>query len=172
MGCFTTKDGFIVVAAFNQNFWRNLCRGIGREDWITDERYRGMADRARNQDEIFEELDQILSTKTTAEWEAIFAHTDVPFGPVWGIADLMRQPNVAARGLLEPLAPTPSAPDGQGWSVAVRPVKYSGFDSGVTKQPPALGEDTAQVLEEMLQLSPEQIRELSDRGVVGLRPSA
>ena len=171
MGCFTTMDGFIVIAAFNNNFWLNLCDAVDRPEWREDSRFIRMRDRAAHQAELFAELDELLSRKTTREWEEVFAGADVPFGPVWSVGDLLTQPHVSARRLLAEVNVANETSEVNPWQVAVRPVKYSAFDSGVLKQPPRLGEDTSRVLADMLGLSAPKISELAARGIIRIDES-
>jgi formyl-CoA transferase/CoA:oxalate CoA-transferase len=139
MGGFPTKDGHIVVAAFNQGFWRNLCRALGKHEWLADPRFERLSTRAKHAKILFDELSHALRQKTTAEWERIFEEHDVPSGPVLDVADLVDHPQVRHRALRAPL--------GRGrMSAPIRPVKYSSFDQAVRLAPPHLGEDTVAVL--------------------------
>lgn len=140
MGGFPTADGHMVVAAFNQGFWRNLCKALGRTDWLEDPRYATLTTRARHSEPLFKDLCDTMRLKTTAEWETIFIANDVPCGPVLNVADLVDHPQVRHRELLEP--------SGRGrMRVPVRPVKYGAFRETISRPPPRLGEDTAAILE-------------------------
>lgn len=139
MGGFPTADGYIVVAAFNQGFWRNLCRALGKHEWLEDPRFERLSTRAKHSDILFEELRSALSQKTTAEWEQIFEEFDVPSGPVLDVADLVKHPQIKHRNLLGQL--------GRGrMSAPMRPVKYKTFDQEIRLAPPHLGEDTVSIL--------------------------
>lgn len=139
MGGFPTADGHMVVAAFNQTFWRNLCRALGKTEWLDDPRFVSLSTRAKHADLLFGELSTAMRQHTTAEWEKIFDEFDVPCGPVLDVADLVNHPQIAERELVEEL--------GVGKLRApMRPVKYQGFEQQVFLSPPRLGEDTAAVL--------------------------
>ncbi len=140
MGGFPTADGHLVVAAFNQGFWRNLCKALGRNDWLDDPRYATLTTRAKHSEPLFEALCEAMLQKTTSEWEEIFKINDVPCGPVLNVADLVDHPQVRHRELLDH--------SGRGkMHVPVRPVKYGSFRDGVQRPPPRLGEDTGAILE-------------------------
>ena len=139
MGGFPTADGHIVVAAFNQGFWRNLCKALGKHEWLADPRFERLSTRAKHSKLLFEELSNALRQKTTAEWEKIFEEFDVPSGPVLDVADLVDHPQVRHRNLLGAL--------GRGrMSAPMRPVKYKTFEQEVRLAPPHLGEDTVSIL--------------------------
>jgi len=151
MGSFRTRDSYMVIAAFNQAFWKKLCAAVGRTDWMDDERYATGPARARNRQALLDELEPIIAGKTNAQWSAIFEESDVPYGPVTTIMELLDDPNVKARELLEPLGIGPL-------KSPIRPVKYSAFKPSVRKAPPRLGEDTAYVLEHILDRNEEEVR--------------
>lgn len=139
MGGFPTADGHIVVAAFNQGFWRNLCKALGKHEWLVDPRFERLSTRAKHSALLFGELSAAMRKKTTAEWERIFEEFDVPSGPVLDVADLIDHPQVKHRNLLGKL--------GRGRMTApMRPVKYRTFDQEIRLSPPHLGEDTVSML--------------------------
>jgi crotonobetainyl-CoA:carnitine CoA-transferase CaiB-like acyl-CoA transferase len=155
MGSFRTRDSYMVIAAFNQAFWKKLCAAVGRTDWLDDERYATGPARARNRQMLLDELEPVLAGKTNAQWSAIFEEADVPYGPVTTVTELLDHPNVKARELLEPLGIGPLRSP-------IRPVKYSAFKPSVRKPPPRLGEDTAFVLEHILERNQEEVRRYLD----------
>ncbi|HYH43055.1 MAG TPA: CoA transferase [Burkholderiales bacterium] len=160
MGGFPTKDGHMVVAAFNQGFWRNLCRALGKLEWLEDPRFERISTRAKHSKILFEELSAALREKTTAEWERIFEEHDVPSGPVLDVADLVEHPQVKHRKLLGGL--------GRGRMRApMRPVKYRSFEQEVRLAPPELGEDTVQILRKFGCLAgDDEIESLVRSGVI------
>jgi len=144
----------MVIAAFNQAFWRKLCAALERPEWVDDPRFSTVGARAKNRELVLAEIEPLLALKSNAEWAAIFSRHDVPYGPVQSILDLVNDPNVEARQLLEPLGIG-------GLKAPIRPVKYSAFAQRVRKRPPRVGEDTEYVLREMLGKSPEEIETLT-----------
>lgn len=159
-GSFRTSDGYVVIAAFNQKFWRNLCRALGRPEWIADERFSDMAGRAKHRDQLFVELKALFLARTTAEWSRILSQHDVPYGEVASLPALLHNENVAARGLLAPL--------GVGaMSAPIGPVKYSSFRERVRRSPGRLGADTQEVLATILGKSVEEIAALTEAGAAG-----
>ncbi len=163
MGGFPTADGHIVVAAFNQTFWRNLCRALDKTEWLDDPRFVSLSTRAKHSAPLFTELSAALRTKTTAEWEKIFDAGDVPCGPVLNVADLIDHPQIRHRRLTGKL--------GVGrMSAPMRPVKYRGIEQEVWLSPPRLGEDTLAVLRKFGCIEnaggPEQLELWARAGVI------
>ena len=51
---FEAADGHVVIAAFNDRHWRNLCESMGRPDLAAE--YDAAADRLRNRDQLRDEI--------------------------------------------------------------------------------------------------------------------
>ena len=152
-GSFKTKDGHIVLTAFNTGFWKRICAVLGKEEWLADSRFTTHSDRSKNREIVYREMKSQFLQKTTAEWEKILQAYDIPHGPVRFIHELLNDPNVEARGLLAEMGIGPlKAPIGA--------VKYSAFKQEVRKAPPKLGEDTAHVLRTILGKTEKQIEDI------------
>jgi crotonobetainyl-CoA:carnitine CoA-transferase CaiB-like acyl-CoA transferase len=63
---FEASDDWVVVAAFTDRMWQDVCHVVARTDWLADERYRTPADRAARRDELIPMLNAIFKTKTVA----------------------------------------------------------------------------------------------------------
>src|SRR5256885_6048739 len=70
---FATADGWIVVACPKPKFWETFCGAIGRPELAGDERFADFAARDRNRDELAPLLDEVLASRTSAEWLQPFA---------------------------------------------------------------------------------------------------
>ena len=97
---FQTADGYIVVAAFTQVFWRKFCKVVGREDLPEDPRFANFAGRHRHRPELGAILEPILRSRTTAAWEEVMKIGDVPNGPVNSVAQAVEMEQTRARGML------------------------------------------------------------------------
>lgn len=139
---YRTGDGWIYLMCNKEKFWGALCRAVGRPEWIEDDRFRRFPDRLRHRDVIEGLLDEALSTRTTAEWMAVFAGK-VPAAPVHDIAQALANPFVAATDRLQDVA----AGDGTFRAIA-GPVKVDGARPPLTAAP-ALGADTDAILGEL-----------------------
>jgi crotonobetainyl-CoA:carnitine CoA-transferase CaiB-like acyl-CoA transferase len=162
-GTFDTADGKLNIAANKQEQYEILCRVVGREDLVTDERFRTRDRRKQRREELRAELETVLRTRSAAEWDGLFTGTGVPVAPVLTVREAMASPQLAARGLVHDL-PLPEAPEGRvrvvGSSVHVDhgPVAPKGA-------PPPLGADTETELRE-LGYDAEQIATLRAQGAV------
>jgi alpha-methylacyl-CoA racemase len=99
---YLTKDGKpFLMAALEQKFWVNFCRGIGREDLIP---YRDPKERihfAWGDERLRKELEEIFASATADEWEARFNEWDVAGSRILEIDDVMELEHFKARGIVE-----------------------------------------------------------------------
>ena len=87
---FATADGsYIVVGAFHRASWRQLCSAIGREDLVTEPRFKENWDRVKHRKELIAILEPLFLTRTRQQWLDHFATFDVMAAPVLSIKDSM-----------------------------------------------------------------------------------
>lgn len=164
MGAFPTEDGFIAIAAFNQQFWRSLCVALDHPEWMEDPRFDTLAHRRAYRDELMPMIKAITSTATTAEWAKRFEARDVPYGPIQTIPEVLEHPQVQDRNMILRL----SHPEAGEVPVANHPFHISALNNAPPLLPPSLGADTAAVLTSVLGLSAHQLSQLASEGVIGL----
>src|SRR5262245_46396461 len=88
---YRTRDGFIFIMCNKEKFWPELCRLIGRPAWGTRPEYKDFKARLANRARLTEELDAVLSARTTAEWIAVFGGR-VPAAPVHDVQSALEAP--------------------------------------------------------------------------------
>jgi alpha-methylacyl-CoA racemase len=92
---YRTADGkWLAVAAIEARFWANLCRALGLERWIASQTDDGV------QDEIRAALEAVLVTRDQDEWVERLAAADTCVAPVLSVAEVVDDPQFAARGVL------------------------------------------------------------------------
>lgn len=164
---FQTQDGYIVVAAFTQAFWRKFCGVLGREDLPSDPRFGSFAGRNKNRSELGAILEPIMRSRTTSQWEKALDIGDVPNGPVNSVAEAIEMEQTIARrmvvemdhpvaGKLRSLA-TPFNFDFEG----------SPFEPEC-RAAPVVGQHTESILRELLGYDEATIARLAKDKAVGL----
>ena len=143
-GLFPTTDGQIAIAAPVERHWRALCRAMGQEALIEDERTRSNPRRVANRDFTNEQVSQWTRGQSKAAITEQLGGA-VPCGPANRIEDLFNDPHVAARGMLES-APLPgNNPD---LAFAANPIKFSESKTSLYQRPPRLNEHGDEILAE------------------------
>ncbi|HUF53588.1 MAG TPA: CaiB/BaiF CoA-transferase family protein [Dehalococcoidia bacterium] len=161
---FPTKDGYIVVAVSwgVENQWELFCATIGRPELIGDPRYETPGLRTRNHAALEPVLNEAIRRKTTSEWLAEFEKIGLPCGPLNDIPSAAEHPQVKAREMLVDV----EKPDGLRLRIANTPLKLSRTPAGIQGPPPDLGQDTDDVLRQLLSLSDKEIADLRRNEVV------
>ena len=138
-----TGDGYIVVAAGNDALFTKLCRAVGRPELAQAEEFASNELRTRSADALARQLEAALASHGSAFWLETLGAAGVPCGPVNDIAQLVVDPQVAARNMLIAVA-------GTALRVAGNPIKLSGFADPVLRAgAPALDEGRVRILAEL-----------------------
>jgi crotonobetainyl-CoA:carnitine CoA-transferase CaiB-like acyl-CoA transferase len=95
---YETADGHISVAVQSDKEWQALTRAFGKPEWLNDARFRTPAQRQENIDDRLLLTQEVLRTRTTAEWIERLEAEDVPCAPVLTRTEAIRHPQVAANG--------------------------------------------------------------------------
>jgi crotonobetainyl-CoA:carnitine CoA-transferase CaiB-like acyl-CoA transferase len=159
---FICKDGeYLMVGAFTRGFWHNLCRCLGREEWITDPRYLNNALRLAHRAELTAELQSIIATRGREEWIALLTEADVPNSPVYELHDAVYSEQV------KHLEAINTIPIGQ-TSIAVprAPIRVDQWPALRHDPPPSLGEHGAVVLRSLLGVTDAEIAGLVERKIM------
>lgn len=160
---FMCSDGqYVMVGAFTQGFWRQLCAALGRPEWITDERYLTNAARLLHRDELLGLLEAQFRTKSRAEWLAILERADVPNSPVLELADAVRSEQAVHNGVVQHIEE-----DGKVVDVIKLPVVTDSWTLNAPTLPPPMGRHSDEILSKLLGLDQQRIDELVAAGVVG-----
>ena len=155
---YRTKDSWIYLMCNKEKFWINLCRKIGREDLLSNEKYAGFPARLENRDELTETLDKTLRGKTTNEWLELFGN-QVPSAPVLSVEQSLNQDFVKKSGRIVGY----ETKDGASIRVVRPPVHLE--DGFTAEAAPMLGEQTNLILAN-LGYSNEAIEELRRNQII------
>ena len=158
---FQTSDGWIAIFCGKEHFWRNLAEIIGMPDLIEDERFISFGSRYDNRKELVEILSKQLVEKSTEEWLKQFKGK-VPSGPVNTIEQALSEEQVHARGMVANV-------NHQSLGIikqVVSSIVTDGSNQALTPGP-ALGENTDDLLSDLLSMNRDQIKKLHDKGAVG-----
>lgn len=138
--CFSASDGELLIAAPSQRLWEKLAQALGAPDLVTDPRYRGPRERVANRADLDADLSCHLSTNTVAHWTAVLSGAGIPVAQVAGLEEAVKGPIAAERGTFDDLdgIPLVRLP----WMVDGEAVPWA-------RPAPALGEHTAEVMEDL-----------------------
>lgn len=156
------QDGYINVACGNDNMWRTLCRALQQEAWADDPRFRTNADRVGYRRQLGALLEPVMLQKTMREWIDILQQHGIPCGPIQSVGQVCNDPQVLARDMVVSLNHPKAGPI----RVTGIPIKLSETPGAVHSPPPLLGEHSAAVLHDWLQLGAAEVEPLRQEGVL------
>ena len=137
-----TKNGYLNLGAATQPTWEQLCRAIGRDDLMDDDRFRHPWDRKAREQELADLLEETFTTQDTEHWLQLLDDAGVVAGPIYNMEQVYQDPQVLAR---EMLVDTHDPELGTIHNIGV-PVKLSETPGKIRRRAPALGEHSAEVL--------------------------
>jgi formyl-CoA transferase len=152
---------YIFASRGNEEHWRRLVKAIGREDLLTDPRMLDGATRAQNREAVDAAITEWTSQRTKHEVTRIIAGAGVPCGAVLTTLEVMHDPDLHKRGMMQTIEHPVRGPV----IVAGWPLRMS--DSKVPlKCAPALGADCEAIYGEWLGCSPEEVRDMRQGHVI------
>lgn len=159
---FRTSDGYINIGAANQANWERMCRAIGRDDLLVDERFADNAARLTAVAFLQRELEPTFAGRSTEQWLRVLEEAGVPAGPIYDMEQVWSDDQVQAREM-EVTLDHPTAGPVHYIGLAV---KMYGTPGEIRSPAPLLGEHTDEILK-FAGYSPEEIVAMRDEGVAG-----
>ena len=129
---YEAQDGWIVIAAGNDNLFARLCQALGRAEWVDDPEFRTNPDRVQNRDRLNELVASVIATGTRDAWLAKLDAAGVPCAPVLALDEVQAHPQSHAVEMLQ------GPPDG-GLSLMGIPLEFDGERPPYRRQAPATG---------------------------------
>lgn len=156
------EDRWVSIACGSDEEWRALCQAMGRPELADDPRFRTLADRKANEDELEAIVSEWTSKQDPFEVTRRLQEAGVAAFPPLSNRELAEDPHLNARGFfVEKEHP----------EVGVR--KHAGIPWRMSETPcevwraaPVLGQDNEYVFGELLGMSRQQIVDLVEREVI------
>lgn len=155
---YRTRDGYVCCLLYNDKQWRAFYEAIGESDrWASDPRVQSMGTRNEHIADLYAEVSDIFTTRTTAEWTALLEEADIPVMPYHDRRTIFDDPHLNAIDFFRhDEHPT------EGAIRTMRPATtWSRTQPGHVRHAPRKGADTIEVLREA-GLSEAEIKACSD----------
>lgn len=157
---YEARDGHVLFMASEQAFWKNFCQGVDRMDLF--EKWPGSkyADHARGNKELQAELREIFRTRTVKEWLRFSDEVNTTIAPVNTAKSIGDDPQFQHRMGFLPI-------DAVGCEQLPLPVFVDGEPLPVPSMAPTVGQNTDEVLAEVLEKDEAEIEKLRQGGAFG-----
>jgi len=159
---YPTADGHVAIHVVTEGHWKNLAKAMGRPELADDPRFATNADRVAHMDET----DAVVAewTQTLGKME-IFARTKalrIPCAPVRTAPEVMADPHMHERGMLEDIEHPELGPI----TVPTSPLRLHGLAKAPAGPSPTVGQHNAEIYGGWLGLSAAELAALKDEGVI------
>jgi len=156
------NDGHIAIICNHETHWQGLLRTMGREDLMTDQRMANMNARVAN----MEMVDNMVASWTRQHSKqslfAMLIKERVPCAPVRDLKEVVADPHMHARGMLEEI----DHPEFGAITVARSPLRFDGSPNVALRPSPRLGGDNEEIFSNWLGLSGAEVASLSAEGAI------
>ncbi len=151
---FAAADGFMMVAAGNDNLFRRLAAAIGRPSLADDPKFRTNPDRVVNRNALVAILSDVFVTEPLRVWAQKLERAQIPYSPIQNVAEVVADAQACALGMIQDAVPSPELVEGSkeaqqtALSLMGLPLSFDGVRPPLEKLAPTLGEDNADFLGE------------------------
>jgi crotonobetainyl-CoA:carnitine CoA-transferase CaiB-like acyl-CoA transferase len=159
---YPTADGHVAIHIVTEAHWKNLTVAMGREELQSDPRFATNADRIRH----MEEIDDVVAewTRTLGKM-AVFARCKagrVPAAPVRTAPEVMHDPHMHERGMLEHV----EHPELGDIVVPNSPLRLHGVPKAPMVPSPTIGQHNAEIYGGWLGLGDDAVAALKAEGAI------
>ncbi|MCH7626490.1 MAG: CoA transferase [Chloroflexi bacterium] len=158
------KDGeWMAFSMGQERYWPPFCRAIDRPDLIDDPRFHSSDSRYEKREELTRLLDEVFASRTILEWEtALRGNSEIIWERVQRNLDLPKDPQVTANSYIVEFDHPVIGPSH--WLQT--PVTYSKTPLSTRKMAPALGENTEEILIDLLGYTWEDVVAFKDKKAI------
>lgn len=139
----TKDDSMVFVGVTSDKHWTRFCEAFNRKDWLSDPRLATNNGRIDEREWLLPAVEEFMATLTKAEILAGCDKAGIPFAPIARTEDLFDDPQLNEGEV--PLLTT-TLPGGVTTKLPRLPIAYGDSDFGLRNDPPAVGENTDEIL--------------------------
>jgi crotonobetainyl-CoA:carnitine CoA-transferase CaiB-like acyl-CoA transferase len=156
------RDGtYVIIGGNGDSIFQRLMRTAGRPDLATDPRLVDNAGRVAHEQEIDAAISAWTASLEAAEVLQRLEAVAVPAGPIYSVADMMRDPHFHARGLFQDVEV-----DGKPLKIPALIPQLSATPGNTDWPGPAVGAHNREILGGMLGLSEAELDVLQRDGII------
>lgn len=144
---FEANNGWIVIAAGNDQLFQKMSAALGVPELAKDTRYASNALRTEHWEPLFAAIDACLKRRSVEHWLAILDEAGVPCGPINTIDKVLADAQVRSRNMVV----TADDPETGPLVMAGNPIKLSAFADPEYRRPaPKLDADRKAILAQIM----------------------
>jgi crotonobetainyl-CoA:carnitine CoA-transferase CaiB-like acyl-CoA transferase len=159
---YRTKDGYIAIICVTDRHWTRLVEEMGRPDLLDDARFAKGGVRGRHAAEVDEIVSAWAANLTRDEAYQAGRRARVPVAPVRDLVEVMDDPHMRERGMLQRVDHRDLGPV----TLPHSPLRFLDTPRLPIKSSPRCGEHNREIYGDWLGLTGDQIDELARDGVI------
>jgi formyl-CoA transferase len=157
---FKAKDKYFNLAVGNDEQFKKLTELLS-EDYLKQEKFKKNADRVRNRKELIKILQSIFATKKASYWVELFESHNIPSGYINNLKEVFEDDQLIARNMVSVINHTFGT-----LKLVSSPIKLMNSSIKKPQNPPLLGQDTADVLKNLLHYQESDIECLKKQNII------
>jgi crotonobetainyl-CoA:carnitine CoA-transferase CaiB-like acyl-CoA transferase len=155
---YRARDGYVAVLPYTTANWHAMFQIANRPELKDDPRFVDLATRTRHSEEIYALLEEMVATRTVAEWQRDLDAAGIPVQRANTKEDLLEDEQLLATGFWQ----FRDHPTEGRIRMCDPPVRFSDAPSSIRRMQPRLGEHSREVLGEAGYSSQDLDRMVSD----------
>jgi crotonobetainyl-CoA:carnitine CoA-transferase CaiB-like acyl-CoA transferase len=159
---FRTSDGYMIVTAGNDTQFARFCEVLGHPEWSKDARFCTNSARLAHRGSLIALIQDVVANAETAWWLSKLEAAKVPCGPINDLCGVFSDPHVRERKMQVEI----ESEQGRKVSVVASPLKMSASPVEYRTAPPRLGQQTQEILRELLNMTDDRIELLANERVI------
>jgi len=156
------ESQWCAIAVFNSEEWFAFCRAAEKPEWASDSRFANHENRKLHEDKLDQMIGEWTRHLEAGDIAARLQSAGVRAGVVYSVADLFACPQLAHRRQWVKL----DHPEFGSYEHEAPPFLLSETPAELRRSSPCLGEHNDYVFEMIVGLSPEEIQQFKDEGVI------
>lgn len=163
-GVFHSQDRpFLINCGNTAIFHRMVNQVVDLPHLATDANYETNKDRVARRAELFALLGDVFATQPWSYWQSRLRAASVPAGEVRTVSDAIRSPEAREREIVSRIP----HPDMEWVPNVALPIRYADTPLANPSPAPSVGQHTAAILADWLDLDADRINELGQAGAFG-----
>ena len=159
---YPTSDGHVAIICVSEAHWRSLTVAMDQPGLGDDSRFATLAARVARMDEVDEILSAWTARHTKDDLVAKLQAGGVPCAPVKDLAEVVADPNLWERGMLQRV----QHPELGEVIAPHSPMRFGDAERSVLRPSPALGQHNDEIFGGMLNVDAETMAKLVEDGVI------
>jgi benzylsuccinate CoA-transferase BbsF subunit len=156
------EDRWCVISVFSDDEWKALCKVMGREDLVSDSRFKSIPARKQNEEVLDKEIEKWTSKLTAEEVFKKLQEGGVKAGFVESMDDMFKDPQLKHRGFWAPV----DHPEIGRYHAEGPPFLFSKTPFKIDRAAPMLGEHNEYVFQKLVGMPGDEYDRLVKEGVI------